>query len=42
MGTLVPGRNFVRHPRIQSGDHRMSYGRVSDRDRPKLDAIGCG
>jgi len=41
-GKLVPGRNFVRHPRIQTGDHGLSYAQVSDRDEPKLDAIGCG
>ena len=41
-GKLVGGRHYVRHPRIQSGDHRLSYGQVSERDEPKLSAIGCG
>ena len=41
-GRFVPGRLYVRHPRIQSGDHRLSYGQVSERDEPKLSAIGCG
>jgi hypothetical protein len=41
-GKLVGGRRFARHPRIQSGDHQLSFGRVSERDEPKLAAIGCG
>ena len=40
-GRLVPGRLYVRHPRIQSGDHRLSHGQVSERDQPKLSAMGC-
>ena len=41
-GKLVPGRLFVRHPRVQIADHGLSYGEVSDRDERALRAIGCG